>query len=83
MTPEMEARADAARKAFEELRSLHFAVGTFVKQAGRRGKVLTEQPCGCKLGHRSLTIKWDDGEITTITPIALNRDGTQHDLDWK
>lgn len=45
----------------------HFAGGTRVTMNNRSGEVVEN------LGDGLLTVGWDDGSMSTIKPIALNR----------
>jgi hypothetical protein len=65
-----ETRREAAEWVSNRPTSKHFTVGTFVQQAGRRGEIIGrfgESP------NCTLTVRWDDGIVSFVKPIALNR----------
>lgn len=52
--------------------SKHFAKGEFILCDNRRGEILMHKIRRSDSAH-VLTIVWDDGSVSTIKPIALNR----------
>jgi hypothetical protein len=59
--------------ALDELKSRkspHFTEDTWVLYQNRRGKILGRATLR---GETILTVDWEDGRLSTIKPIALNR----------
>lgn len=63
-------------QAVQEIASLpvskHFTVGESIVMDNRRGEILAVLTCKCRLAEKALRIRWDDGSMGIIEPIALN-----------
>lgn len=51
-------------------RSQHFTTGSFVIWNNVRGEILEQVSDG---GRNLLRVRWDDGSVCLVEPIALNR----------
>lgn len=74
--PQTKDAADATRAALAALQarqSPHFEVGTVVICANRRGTVLNRFTAHPLSETTYLTVRWEDGSVSSIAPHALNR----------
>lgn len=55
------------------MKSQHFAVGTKIICNQRTGLILERVRCGYLAPRTLLRIRWEDGSVGIIEPIALNR----------
>jgi hypothetical protein len=53
--------------------SEHFTTGSFVVMNNHRGEILAVETEGWPVVKKYLRVAWEDGSVSRIEPIALNR----------